>query len=168
VALSVIVTGPAHSAVSTVDPKGLWQDVAEADIAARGERWVQPARYRALKLNYAALQAHFAACTNGKHGARASSLKLSLPLPDGVFAEFAIVESPIMEAALAAKYPSIRTSAGQGVSDPTASLRPDLTPLGFNAPVLSAQGDYYIDLYQATDNEHYVSYLRRDAGENTD
>ncbi len=165
-AVLMLVAGVVPAAAPNTDPNRLWQDVSEAEITRRSARWIEPQQYRALSLNYAGLQAHLArAPMEGSVGVTDSPLKLSLPMPDGSYAEFAIVESPIMEAALGAKYPSIRTYAGQGLADATATLRLDFTPQGFHAQVLSARGDYYIDPYQAHDNEHYVSYLRRDMGE---
>lgn len=155
-----------HSVFAATDPDGFWQDVDESAIAERTERWVTPSQYRAATLDFSALSAHLArAPMEGSVELAKSPLTLSLPLPNGGFSEFAMVESPIMEAPLAAKYPSIRTYAGRGISDPTASVRLDVTPLGFHAQVLSASGDYYIDPYQARDNQHYVSYLRRDRGD---
>ena len=94
----------------------------------------------------------------------ASPVRLALPLPNDGYAEFDLVESPVLEAGLAAKFPSIRTYAGRGVQDPGATLRIDVTPLGFHAQILSPGGDFYIDPYQKQDTTHYVSYFRRDYG----
>jgi hypothetical protein len=63
---------------------------------------------------------------------------LVLPLPDGRNARFSLREAPVMAPALAARYPNIRTYAGLGLDDPTATLRLDDTPQGFHAQVLSA------------------------------
>ncbi len=145
-----------------------WRDVAEAEIAQRGERWVQPLNYRALALDYSALQAHLArAPMEGQLRVGESPLILSLPRPDGTAAEFAVLESPVMEPGLAVKYPTIKTYVGQGIDDRSANLRLDVGPQGFHAQVLSARGDYYIDPYQLRDVEHYVAYRRKDMGNNT-
>ncbi|MBC7940636.1 MAG: hypothetical protein H7Z19_12880, partial [Chitinophagaceae bacterium] len=92
----------------------------------------------------------------------ASRLVISLPDPDGGFQRFRVVDSPIMEPALAAKHPHIRTFAGRGIDDPSATLRMDISQLGFHASVRSTKGAWYIDPYYNLDDSLYVSYHRRD------
>ena len=148
------------------DPKGFWQDVQESDIAARGERWIQPQIARTVTLDYPALQAHLKLAPMERTLVLDDSeVTLSLPMPNGGFAEFVMVESPIMEAALGAKFPGIRTYAGKGLHDRSAMLRLDVTPIGFHAQVLTPAGDFYIDPYQVSDNNHYVVYFRKDHGD---
>ncbi len=157
----------APSPLSTKDPSGLWQDVQDSAIAARGVRWIQPQVARTVTLNYAGLQAQLTRAPMERSIALSESqMTLSLPMPSGGFAEFAMVESPIMEAALAAKFPEIRTYAGKGLHDPSATLRIDVTPIGFHAQVLTPEGDFFIDPYQVNDNDHYVVYFRKDHGDN--
>ena len=65
---------------------------------------------------------------------------LAVPGPDGKLQRFAVYETSIMEAGLAAKHPEIKTYAGQGIDDPTASIVADTSPLGFHASVRARQG----------------------------
>ncbi len=94
--------------------------------------------------------------------ARQSPLIVSLPDPSGGFQRFAVTESPVMEPALAAKHPEIRTYAGRGIDDPTANIRLSTSPLGFQASVLSTKGRWYIDPYYHLDDSLYASYYARD------
>jgi hypothetical protein len=87
---------------------------------------------------------------------------LALPTPDGDFARFQIVESPIMEPALAAQFPEIKTYRGQGIDDGAATLRFDVSPYGFRAQVLAPSGAYYIDPYWHQSDLAYISYFKRD------
>ncbi|MCK7589584.1 GEVED domain-containing protein [Subsaxibacter sp. CAU 1640] len=51
---------------------------------------------------------------------------------------FRIIEASVMDAELQARYPEIRSYAGQGVDDPTAVIRFSISPLGFQSMRLSA------------------------------
>ena len=70
---------------------------------------------------------------------------IRLPMPDGSLADFEIYESPIMEDALAQKYPDMRTFQVYGIDDPLASGRLDITPAGFHALLNTSQGRLFID-----------------------
>lgn len=89
-------------------------------------------------------------------------ITIAIPSPDGSLERFNIVESPIMEPKLAAMFPEIKTYAGQGIDDPTATIRFDHTPQGFHAQVLSANGSWYIDPYWHLDTSVHISYRRSD------
>lgn len=159
-ALAVVLS--AFDAVAA-PPAAYWRDIEDGEIAARSARQVVPQRYRVVALDEPLLRALLAgAPAESAAAARNSPLEVALPAPDGGVARFRVVDSPIMEPALAAKYPSIRTYAGQGIDDPTATLRFDLTPAGFRAQVLSADGSWYIDPYQPGDSVHHIAYARAD------
>ena len=85
-----------------------------------------------------------------------------IPMPDGRMASFRVWESSIQEPALEAKFPEIRTFAGQGIDDPYATIRFDYTPRGFHAQVLTPGNTYYIDPYAVGNTTDYISYFRRD------
>jgi hypothetical protein len=70
---------------------------------------------------------------------------IQLPMPDGSLERFTIVESSIMQPALAARYPQIKTFKVYGVDDPSASGRVDITPQGFHAMLHTSRGRLFID-----------------------
>jgi len=130
---------------------------------ARAEAWVRPTAYRAYSLDQAAFRTALTRVPlESDVSLKRTTEVIALPMPDGGFARFAIVESLVMEPELAAKFPEIKTYLGKGLDDPSASLRCDLTPSGFHAQILSPQGAIYIDPYSKGDTEHYVSYYKRD------
>jgi len=155
----------AQSAAMAHPSRALWLDVkgAPAATSPRGAASVvQASKLRALSLDRSSISAMVAAAPMERtDAARSNPVVLSLPDPDGNFQRFAIVESPVMEPGLAAKHPEIKTYAGRGIDDPTATLRMDISPLGFRASVRSQKGTWYIDPYYQQDDSLYASFYRR-------
>jgi hypothetical protein len=148
--------------------KDLWQHAAGTPSPARAG--AQPAikarRVDTYTLNRRGMAALLATAPNEhSQAARRNPLVLSLPTPRGGFESFAVQESPIMEPGLAAKHPEIKTYSGRGIDDPAATIRFDLTPLGFHASVRSPRGTWYIDPYYHLDDSLYVTYYGRDLKE---
>ncbi len=158
----LLAAGPA--AIAQTPGEALWTDVDDAFLKSSTERDVAPLSYRALALDSNLLGDVLATAPfESREGVKGGEAMLSLPLPEGGFGRFRIVESPIMAPELAARYPEISTYRGQGVDDPTATARFDLTPAGFHAMILSPEGSVFIDPYRRGDTEHYISYRRRDS-----
>lgn len=133
--------------------------IAESQISPVGPRLIQADIYRCVAIDVSALRQLLQGCPveSGGH-LPSTTYRLQIPLPDGNASWFDIYESPIMEPGLAAQFPDIKTYAGYGVNDPTASLRFDLTPQGFHAMILSAHGTYFIDPYCRGNTQHYLVY----------
>ena len=139
----------------------------QADAEARVAAVVSPLaealfRSQALTLEVATLRAALAtAPLESQLGA--APLVLALPLPNGSTGRFALREAPVMAPALAAQFPEIKTYAGVGLDDASASVRLDLTPMGFHAQVLTSGGNsFYIDPVTRTDARHYLSFYKKD------
>ncbi len=140
---------------------GPWQDISESRLPQAGERWLQVQAGRYLALDLPAMQAQLRAAPSETAPDRAvKMITVALPMPDGSMQRFAVFEVPVMAPELAAKYPEIKTYAGQGLDDPTASTRLDLTPQGFHAMIFSTQGTIYIDPVVKGDGRFYTSYLK--------
>lgn len=152
-------------AVPSQASASFWQDVSERSplLAKRGVRVsVQPTAFRAATLDKAGITAFAATAPLERTAAgELSPLVVSLPHPEGGFQRFALVESPIMEAGLAAQHPEIKTYAGKGLDDPRATLRMDITPLGLHASVRSSTGSWYVEPYYHLDDSLYASYYAR-------
>lgn len=145
--------------------RALWLDMksAPATSASGAKAAVSARKLRALTLDRSSIAATLAAAPMERtDAARSNPVVLSLPSPDGKFQRFAVVESPVMEPGLAAKHPEIKTYAGRGIDDPSATLRADVSPIGFRASVRSQKGSWYIDPYFHKDDSLYASFYRRD------
>ncbi len=156
------------AALAQAPGEALWSDADDTFLQATTERDIVPRRYRTVALDTAALEQVLAAAplAGGSDLTKppgTGEVILPLPLPEGGFGSFSVVEAPIMEPALAARFPQIKTYRGQGLDDPAATVRLDLTPAGFHAMILSPAGSVYIDPYGRDESDHYVSYRARDA-----
>jgi subtilisin-like proprotein convertase family protein len=155
---ALMVVGASHA-------QSIWTDMPESGIPTTGERRIQPAKFRAARLNVSALQPVLAAAPERFSTAAESGNwpVLSLPLPDGGMGRFQIEATPVMHPDLQAKYPQIRTYTGRGIDDPTAVLKCDLTPWGFHGMVRSGKyGTYFIDPAVHGNTEFYVVYNKKD------
>lgn len=74
-------------------------------------------------------------------GTREDTVELILSLPDanGNLNQYAIFESSIMEPGFQANFPEIKTYAGQGISNPSETIRFSMTPNGFHATILGTE-----------------------------
>jgi len=143
----------------------VWTEMPESGIPATGERRIQPSKFRAARLDVAALRGVLASApTRFAEATESSALPiLSVPMPDGGMARFQIEETPVMHPDLQAKYPGIRTYTGRGIDDPTAVLKCDLTPWGFHAMIRSALNNtVFIDPAVHGNTEYYVVYHKKD------
>ncbi len=127
-------------------------------------RPIIPDKFRAVSLDVNALKQFFSKVPlEFTTAAQNNQSILSIPMPDGTISHFSIVESPIQEAGLMAKFPGIKTYSGQGIDDRTATIKLDWTELGFHAQILSPiTGSIYIDPYERGNVNNYISYFKQD------
>ena len=93
----------------------------------------------------------------------ANSAIVSLPLPDGHFAEFQLTYSPVMTLEMAEKYPLIRSFSGYQINNPQNKGRFDISPFGFHGVFNDGNNSVYIDPSYRDNNRQYQSYFRKDA-----
>ncbi|MEX0635908.1 MAG: hypothetical protein WD135_04000, partial [Ferruginibacter sp.] len=145
--------------------KNFFSDISERSIQLNGKnRVIHPLKLRTLSLETQNLKTFLWSLPKEDQVRynRNSAPILTLPMPDGRTANFRVWESSIQEPALEARFPEIKTFAGQGIDDPAATIRLDFTPRGFHAQVLTVNGSFYIDPYAVGLTESYMSYFRTD------
>ena len=142
----------------------MWREIDDATLQQRQlQRSIIPNHYRTFTLNRTALKNTLRnAPVEFTDAARNNPTIMTLPMPDGKFARFAVQESPIMEPELALKHPDIKTYTGQGIDDPTATARFSSSPQGFSSMILSAAGTVQVDRYAVGDTGNYISYFKSD------
>ena len=140
----------------------LWQDhqARHAETA----KAAQLQHYRVLSLDEAQLQTQLAQTplsTDSSTQARAALPTLSLPLPDGGFANVSATLSETLSPEIAAEYPDIRTWKVTGTDGKVISGVIDITPEGFHAMLDMANGDtLFIDPQTDGTSRQYLSFRK--------
>ena len=152
---------PAQHSVKEKNP---WHDVKTNTRAAKpADLETFPAAYRSLSLDESLLKNMLQTAPLRHAGAAKSEMPvLSLPLPDGGWQKFYVVEAPVMHPDLAKKYPGNFSYAGYGVEDPTAYARFDLTQNGFHGMITSAHFSTVFINPLETGKSTYYSFYKKD------
>ncbi len=149
----------AAAAVGATSPDGLWtfQDVQT------------PPNQRKATLNMMALLGLLAnALSESNYQLNQSTLIATLPIPDGTFMRFRLLEASVLDPSLSLQHPEIKSYRAQGVDDPSAYARFDVTPRGFHALVLLKEKTVTIQPVSASDFTTYVTYYGQNIVSNAD
>ncbi|MBL6445437.1 T9SS type A sorting domain-containing protein [Fulvivirga sp. 29W222] len=117
--------------------------------------------YKALVLDFQGLKQ--ALSLTGMRGSASSrnTQVIHFPNADGKMEKFSIVEAPTLHPDLAKKYPGIKSYAGQGMDNPTSTIRFSISnQRGFHGLLMTAKGMEYIDPI-SSDNSTYAIYKRK-------
>jgi len=94
------------------------------------------------------------------------NLEIDFPKPDSGNARFTIYESTVMDSALAAAYPAIKTYAGKSVNDPSGSVRFEFNTNGFHAYIKSSEGEWFIQpLLKNISHQYLLVFFKKDLPE---
>ncbi len=144
--------------------ESFWKDIQPSQLRHAQDAWTaKPISFRSLELDFDALRNYLReAPMEFTPEAAQSPLPLTLPLPDGRNETFAVWESPIMEAGLAALFPQIKTYAGRSLLRPHVTLRFDQTPRGFHAIIHTPEGTTLIAPEVEGMTDLYLSFSLKD------
>ncbi|MEP7265020.1 MAG: reprolysin-like metallopeptidase, partial [Bacteroidota bacterium] len=118
--------------------------------------------YRLFELDVAGLKSELSNASKSVQNISKSSVIISFPDADGNFTSFRISENSNMDPALAARYPDIKSYAGQGIDDPTSVIYFSVSPLGVQTMQLNAnKSAVFIEPY-TTDQSSYAVYRKED------
>lgn len=124
------------------------------------ERDIHPVEYKAVRVNLNSLETSLSTAPLMRTGRLDGAPEITLPLPDGTFQRFNVVEAPIMEDGLAERYPNIKTYRVAGIDNRSAYGRISITPAGFHAMITSTEGTIYIDPFNAQQRDYVMVYQR--------
>ena len=91
-----------------------------------------------------------------------SNIVLSFPNAKGEMERFQIFEAPVLNPELSARYPNIKSYAGQGIDDPVAVIRFSVSPLGLQSMRLSGTNEAVFIEPVTNDRATYTVYERAD------
>jgi hypothetical protein len=122
---------------------------------------ISPSQNEVFGLDVAALKTELAKAPVREKSGGATNLVIMFPTPEGVFERFKVMEAPVLHPDLGAKYPGIKSYAGQGIDDPTSTIRFSVSDqTGLHGMVSSGKKSlYYIDPY-TSDKKTYTIYSR--------
>ncbi|SDX89525.1 reprolysin-like metallopeptidase [Hymenobacter psychrophilus] len=133
----------------------LWADAPQVPAQARAATQAL-SHFRSVSFQLDAVREALKTAPLERTGNRGPATVISLPLPNGTSQRFRVEQVPVMAPALAARYPSIRTYVAQGLDDPSATARLDITPAGFHAQILAVGYTVYIDPTAKGSSTHLV------------
>jgi hypothetical protein len=153
-----VTSSPSHAKGRQNPPNEIWREIKREDLAYRIEG-AAPASSRIYSLDSAALvETLNRAPMEFTRSASVTATILPLPMPDGSLVRFRIEQSPVIEPALAAVYPNIKSYRGQGIDDAAMTMRCDWSSRGFNAVIISNGRTIEIHPARWDDTANYVSY----------
>ena len=126
------------------------------------ERILTPNSYQTLILDTENLASILKTVPREEELGTKKSAPFDVILPGGKKETFHLVEYTMMEPALAAKYPSIKTYYGYGKDNHSHRIRLDWTINGLNAMMQLSEGLAFLKPYSKGDTKHYLSYYERD------
>jgi subtilisin-like proprotein convertase family protein len=158
--LTLILLAPLVYAQNNISSFWLAKDVAETSA----KTIVEVAQHEIYQLDLERITATLSTCVQ-RQSLRGPQdyVEMQLPLFGEGMQRFAMMETPIMESRLQAKYPNIRTYTGQGLDNPRQTIKVDVGPHGFHAMVFSDQGSYLIEPAYKNDMKNYMSFKKQDA-----
>jgi hypothetical protein len=142
-----------------------WTSINEAQISKDlfANRY-KPSAYHLFQLNETSFFTDVRNAPSERSvNAAASGFIVTVPNADGQPESFRVVESSVMDPALAARYPEIKSYEGASIDHPGSTIHFDVSPRGFHGMILSVdRTTIYIDPVDRTD-KYYVVFGRKDA-----
>jgi hypothetical protein len=139
------------------------QDIEPSKIESLGTPIIKATHYRLVKLDSIRLQQQLIGANCLDSSTAGKDIIINLPLPDGTFHKYHVVENNTMARALSAKFPQIKAYNGYGVDNSQEYVKFDVTPLGVHAMILSpGKPSVFIDPAFKGNRDYYMVYKQSD------
>ncbi|VXB38953.1 conserved hypothetical protein [Flavobacterium sp. 9AF] len=127
-----------------------WKNIANTNLDKLGKirRSSWPSEYKLFEFDYQRFKTSLVNVPKRENFFGISSVIVSIPNPEGILEQYRIVEASTFESDLQLKFPEIKSYAGQGVSNPSNTIRFSISPYnGISALIRSGseQRTYIID-----------------------
>ena len=145
------------SSINLTAQSKLWQQVDFNSRGINGTRYIVPDKFITFKFDSDSFREQFANVSG-----RNNASTLDVPLPDGSFITFDLIETPVFDDELMRKYPGFTSYTGTNIQGDR--LKMSLSPFGINAMIISdVHGHLFIDPITLHDhNDVYQVYDKRD------
>jgi hypothetical protein len=142
----------------TLNAQQYWQSIHPDLVISSGKRQIAPGHFKSYYFDMVTLKEHLLTLKEGYEHADI----IQLPDPDGSAHHYRIWATPIMEPALASKYPEIKTFTAEAIDNKQITAKIDLSPAGFHAMIYDGQHTYFIDPYSDVEDGNYICYYKKD------
>ncbi|UQB70328.1 zinc-dependent metalloprotease [Epilithonimonas zeae] len=145
--------------------KNYWKQVSGIDNKLPVyDKTATPSKYKLFQLNMEEIKADLAKAP--KRFSNDESLVLKFPTAEGKLVDYVVQEASVMDPALQAKYPNLRSYLGYEKGNSGNSIRFSVSPYdGVNVMYFNAGKTAYLDAY-TQDKSTYMVYNREDLGPN--
>ena len=118
----------------------------------------RPADFKLFTLNESAMKSALQTAPNENAvSAKASSFILTVPDETGQPEQFRVVEAPMMQPGLAAKFPEIKSYSGVSLQNPANTIRFTYSKFGFSGVVLTTEkGIRFIERIERKENLYVI------------
>lgn len=157
--LVLALVGGLH--VAAFSHPGIWLKADNKTVVTQGERVLFPAKYQVYSLNAGYLKS----VLNNVSTDLAYPAVIELPMGDGTIRSFNVWQTPVMPAALAERYPAIKTFTAVGVDNKSITAKIDITYAGFHAMITEGNVVSMIDPYSRSEDGYYLSYYKHEYGQ---
>ncbi|MGE5355147.1 MAG: reprolysin-like metallopeptidase [Deltaproteobacteria bacterium] len=147
----------------SINAQNFWKKIDDRAIISlrEADRGIIPEKYSSFSIDITAMAQYLKDIPREFNTNRESKL-LYIPMPEGNFMPFDVVDSPVMEQELAEKYPEIRSYRGVSRTDDKINIRFNIGPRGFWGSIYWKGNNIYIDPYADGVWDHCISYYTRD------